>query len=73
MFGVEYAGECHYGNQVEAGSVSTSTSDCSMLCAGNSSEFCGADDPTLKQKLEWVANFIDNICGPELFNYRCYF
>ena len=39
IFGVEYAGEFYCGNQIEAGSVPTSTSDCSMLCAGNSSKF----------------------------------
>ncbi|KAF2732319.1 heme peroxidase [Polyplosphaeria fusca] len=41
-FGVEYGKECYCGNTINAGSVSTAASDCSYLCAGNSTQFCGA-------------------------------
>ena len=45
-FGVEYSNECYCGNSINAGSVVKSSSDpningCSMLCGGNSSEYCG--------------------------------
>ncbi|KAI2467216.1 putative glyoxal oxidase [Annulohypoxylon bovei var. microspora] len=41
-FGVEYARECYCGNGFGTGSVSAPASDCSMLCAGDQSEYCGA-------------------------------
>lgn len=41
-FGVEYARECYCGNQFNAGSVKTSAAECSMRCAGQDCEYCGA-------------------------------
>lgn len=41
-FGTEYASECYCGNVFGAGSVEANVQDCSMPCAGNSSEYCGA-------------------------------
>lgn len=41
-FGAEYGRECWCGNTFGAGSVLTSNSDCSMTCAGYSTEYCGA-------------------------------
>lgn len=41
-FGVEYARECYCGNKFETGSVQAPASDCSMLCAGDQTEYCGA-------------------------------
>lgn len=41
-FGVEYARECYCGNTFGAGSVNAPPSDCSMTCAANSNEYCGA-------------------------------
>ncbi|KAI1097816.1 putative glyoxal oxidase [Jackrogersella minutella] len=41
-FGVEYARECYCGNKFETGSTSAPASDCSMLCAGDQLEYCGA-------------------------------
>lgn len=41
-FGVEYARECYCGNELNDGSVSTSISECSFDCPGDSSEKCGA-------------------------------
>ncbi|KAI1766176.1 hypothetical protein GGR53DRAFT_464578 [Hypoxylon sp. FL1150] len=41
-FGVEYARECYCGNKFETGSVPAPESDCSMLCAGDQTEYCGA-------------------------------
>lgn len=41
-FGVEYADECYCGNALGAGSTSATETDCSMTCAHNSSEICGA-------------------------------
>ncbi|MCJ1369596.1 hypothetical protein MMC20_000808 [Loxospora ochrophaea] len=43
-WGVEYGRECYGGNSLGAGSANVSASDCSMACAGNSSEACGAGD-----------------------------
>ncbi|KAF2475461.1 heme peroxidase [Lindgomyces ingoldianus] len=41
-FGVEYGQECYCGGVLNAGSVNQSATDCSMTCAGNSTEYCGA-------------------------------
>ncbi|KAL7628868.1 hypothetical protein AAE478_000383 [Parahypoxylon ruwenzoriense] len=41
-FGTEYARECYCGNKLETGSVKAPASECSMLCAGNQLEYCGA-------------------------------
>ncbi|KAK4467137.1 heme peroxidase [Cladorrhinum samala] len=41
-FGAEYASECYCGNVFGAGSVEANVQDCSMPCAGNASEYCGA-------------------------------
>lgn len=41
-FGVEYARECYCGNTFNTGSVAAPASECSMTCAGDASEFCGA-------------------------------
>ena len=39
-FGVEYSTECYCGNEL-AGSQSAAEADCSMLCAGSASQWCG--------------------------------
>jgi WSC domain len=41
-FGAEYGRECYCGNTFNQGSTVAPSTDCSMLCAGNSSEYCGA-------------------------------
>lgn len=41
-FGVEYARECYCGNSFNAGSVTRPASECSMTCAGNPFQYCGA-------------------------------
>ncbi|KAK0638658.1 hypothetical protein B0T16DRAFT_228203 [Cercophora newfieldiana] len=41
-FGVEYSRECFCGNSLSAGSVPAPQSDCSMTCAGDRFEYCGA-------------------------------
>ncbi|KAK3378435.1 hypothetical protein B0H63DRAFT_397603 [Podospora didyma] len=41
-FGTEYGRECYCGNSLTVGAVTAALGDCSMTCAGNSSEFCGA-------------------------------
>ncbi|KAK7958461.1 wsc domain-containing protein [Apiospora saccharicola] len=43
-FGAEYGRECYCGNSLNAGSTMTgiSQTDCSMTCAANSTELCGA-------------------------------
>lgn len=41
-FGLEYSNECYCGNSFGTGSVKTIEDDCSMNCAGNSSQICGA-------------------------------
>ncbi|WRT68154.1 uncharacterized protein IL334_005129 [Kwoniella shivajii] len=40
--GVEYGQECYCGNLLGTGSISAPATDCNMVCAGNSSEYCGA-------------------------------
>jgi hypothetical protein len=42
LFSVEYGGECYCGDALNAGSVSTVSSDCNMPCGGNAAELCGA-------------------------------
>ncbi|RDL33881.1 WSC containing protein [Venustampulla echinocandica] len=45
VMGVEYGGECYCGSLTQfsaSGSVVAPDSECSMLCAGNSTEYCGA-------------------------------
>lgn len=42
LLGVEYGGECYCGNELQAGSVTATASDCNMACAGNASQSCGA-------------------------------
>ncbi|KAJ7186426.1 galactose oxidase, partial [Mycena filopes] len=39
--GAEFADECYCGPSIQNGGAPEPISDCSMLCAGNSSEFCG--------------------------------
>ena len=48
-FGMEYANECYCGNSLGAGSVNQASTDpntngCSMICAGNATEYCGGPD-----------------------------
>ncbi|KUJ19894.1 WSC-domain-containing protein [Mollisia scopiformis] len=42
FFGVEYADECYCSNTLATSSVLHADTDCSMNCAANQSEFCGA-------------------------------
>ncbi|KAK7018349.1 WSC domain-containing protein [Favolaschia claudopus] len=39
--GSEYADECYCGTSIASGAAQTPTTDCNMLCAGNSQELCG--------------------------------
>ncbi|KAF2119334.1 hypothetical protein BDV96DRAFT_343140 [Lophiotrema nucula] len=41
-FGLEYGRECYCGSTINAGSANQTATDCNMVCAGNSSEYCGA-------------------------------
>ncbi|KAL1837323.1 hypothetical protein VTJ49DRAFT_3994 [Mycothermus thermophilus] len=41
-FGTEYARECFCGNSFGTGSVEAPATDCSMACAGNGGQLCGA-------------------------------
>ncbi|EAQ93303.1 hypothetical protein CHGG_01538 [Chaetomium globosum CBS 148.51] len=43
LAGVEYGGECYCGNSIANGAI-PATSGCSMVCNGDSSEFCGGPD-----------------------------
>ncbi|KAJ9148434.1 WSC domain-containing protein [Pleurostoma richardsiae] len=43
-FGAEYGRECYCGDSFAAGSVAAPDGDCSMTCAGDSKEYCGAGD-----------------------------
>jgi iron transport multicopper oxidase len=44
MMGIEYGRECYCGDSTNAGAVLAPTSDCTMLCANNTLQFCGAGD-----------------------------
>lgn len=41
-FGTEYSRECFCGNSLASSSVEAPDSECNMLCAGDSTEYCGA-------------------------------
>ncbi|PMD60425.1 WSC-domain protein [Hyaloscypha bicolor E] len=41
-WGTEYGRECYCGNSFGQGSVAAPNSDCSMLCPGDVTEYCGA-------------------------------
>ncbi|ORY14042.1 hypothetical protein BCR34DRAFT_647305 [Clohesyomyces aquaticus] len=41
-FGLEYGQECYCGAVINTGSVIKNDTDCSMTCAGNVTEYCGA-------------------------------
>jgi len=44
LSGVEYSAECYCGSSLANGGAPTPAGDCNMVCAGNSSEFCGGPD-----------------------------
>ncbi|KAI9461541.1 galactose oxidase [Russula earlei] len=44
LAGVEYSRECYCGSTFSNGGAPTPRGDCSMVCSGNSSEFCGGPD-----------------------------
>ncbi|KAH8887407.1 heme peroxidase [Thozetella sp. PMI_491] len=41
-FGTEYGRECYCGDTLAASSTTAALGDCSMTCAGNAFEYCGA-------------------------------
>ncbi|KAJ6789799.1 hypothetical protein PWT90_02350 [Aphanocladium album] len=41
-FGVEYGRECYCGNVLSSGSQQAAQQDCSFICPGDGSEYCGA-------------------------------
>ncbi|XTI86032.1 WSC-domain-containing protein [Cenococcum geophilum] len=41
-FGLEYSSECYCGNNMNAASTLSDSSQCSMTCKGSNSEYCGA-------------------------------
>lgn len=41
-FGAEFGRECYCGNSFGTGSTEAPAGDCTMTCAGDSSQFCGA-------------------------------
>lgn len=43
-FGVEYYNECYCGDTLAADSVKQPVTDCSYVCSGNKSEFCGGSN-----------------------------
>ncbi|KAK6393348.1 hypothetical protein LTR65_002639 [Meristemomyces frigidus] len=56
-FGTEYSDECYCGNSFGTGASVTSSGDCSMTCAGDTTEFCGAGNRlTVYQNTTWVAS-----------------
>ncbi|KAK0614093.1 hypothetical protein B0T14DRAFT_486177 [Immersiella caudata] len=55
-FGVEYSRECFCGNALAAGSAPAAQSDCSMICAGNPFQYCGAGNRLELYKLTSESN-----------------
>ncbi|KAF2135579.1 uncharacterized protein K452DRAFT_313887 [Aplosporella prunicola CBS 121167] len=43
-FGVEYGRECYCGSELKASAVKQAEGDCSIMCAGDTAEYCGAAD-----------------------------
>ncbi|OAA45490.1 WSC domain containing protein [Metarhizium rileyi] len=43
-FGTEYGRECYCGNALDASSKVAPATECRMLCAGSSTEYCGASN-----------------------------
>jgi hypothetical protein len=41
LFGTEYGQECYCGNGILESATQKPDSDCSMVCTGNNSEYCG--------------------------------
>jgi hypothetical protein len=41
LFGVEWSGECYCGNALQAGSVLMPIEQCTNVCDGDSTEYCG--------------------------------
>ncbi|ERF72227.1 hypothetical protein EPUS_02114 [Endocarpon pusillum Z07020] len=49
---VEYARECFCGNTLAAGSVAATDGRCNMVCAGNTTEYCGGPNGLSLYKYE---------------------
>jgi hypothetical protein len=50
-FGAEFGTECFCGNALAAGATTVATSDCSKVCAGDATQFCGNGDRLSLYKL----------------------
>ncbi|KAI7500184.1 WSC-domain-containing protein [Hortaea werneckii] len=56
-FGTEYASECYCGNTLGVGASVTLSGDCSMTCADDAAQFCGAGNRlTVYQNYDFVAS-----------------
>ncbi|KAI6893054.1 hypothetical protein KC318_g1484, partial [Hortaea werneckii] len=56
-FGTEYGSECYCGNTLGVGASVTLSGDCSMTCADNATQFCGAGNRlTVYQNYDFVAS-----------------
>ncbi|KAI7324666.1 WSC-domain-containing protein [Hortaea werneckii] len=56
-FGTEYGSECYCGNTLGTGASVTLSGDCSMTCADNATQFCGAGNRlTVYQNYDFVAS-----------------
>lgn len=53
-FGTEYGRECYCGNELAASSLEAPATECHMLCAGNSKEYCGASNRLSVYKIKDV-------------------
>jgi len=54
--GTEYANECYCGNTLPT--TNTTSTQCNMACAGDSTQFCGAGNRiNIVQDLNWVQTF----------------
>lgn len=50
--GIEYGRECWYGDGLSGGSLLPSTSDCTMTCSGDQSQYCGAGNRLVLYKVK---------------------
>lgn len=53
-FGTEYGRECYCGNSLATSSLAAPAAECRMLCAGSSTEYCGASNRLSVYKKEQV-------------------
>lgn len=71
--GVEYGSQCYGDYSLPAGSLTAPESDCSMPCAGNSSQICGNGDRLSVYTSSTAVSAPSTNPGPDGWNFlACY-